>query len=458
MRYLSLLVIFLLITGAGCTNLRQKTTNEPTETFEEQEQEVLEQGEEELEVNDEQIETSDFDLVSSESTILKQLQTTGRGSQLKNGLNTILSNRSVLLLGGECQVETYTDLAQTVYRQKEIGSYSIIIASFEEDVLSESDSCIKMLFPLTDIESLKSMLALLQSDFQDQLEETEVSLTIQQDLPGTCEEVAAYVAKKFPKSAERAYERCTSIREQEEEQGGEADEDLQNEGNNVACTIVPDSQCSPNMSSEDYVLYAQKFFTPTDSTVIEEASRYSGIEDMYKAMQLRYWVADTEIYGCSDKFALPKDYLAQSPEFTSSPVCEKQSAVGDCDDQASASGSLYEAAAFFGKDNVRTALGMVQFGNSPLDIGGHAWTEVYYEGQWFPVDAVFGNTCYENGRCYSYSESELIDWDYFRYVEYPVIEYWGWSNDKYYYLPATAESSSGLPAYWKEKASTIYGR
>ncbi|MBI2473953.1 hypothetical protein HYV70_05380 [Candidatus Uhrbacteria bacterium] len=457
MRYLSLLVIFLFFTGAGCANLTQETTKTPAGTFEESEQETLEQDEEETDADMEEIESTDFDLVSSESIIVTQ-QKTGRNGRLKEGLTNILSNRTVLLLDGQCNIDTYVDLAQTVYRQKDIGSYSILVATFEEETLSETDSCIKMLFPLTDIESLKSMLALLQSDFQDQLDETEVSLTIQQDLPGTCEEVAEYVAKKFPKSAERAYERCKRIREQAQEQGSESDEELQNEGNNAACTIVPDSECSPNMSSEDYVRYAQNFFTPTDSTVIQEANRYSGIEDMYKAMQMRYWVADTEIYGCSDKFALPKDYFAQSPDFTSSPVCETNSAVGDCDDQASASGSLYEAAALFGKDNVRTALGMVQFGNSPLDIGGHAWTEVYYEGQWFPVDAVFGNTCYEDGRCYSYSESELIDWDYFRYVEYPVIEYWGWSNHKYYYLPATGEASSGLPDYWKEKASTIYGR
>src|SRR3989338_7707292 len=214
MRYVGLLVLFFLFLGVGCANQdEQKTEQASSATTQQETQEVVQQTQEEIETEDLPV----FDLISSQTTILAQLESSGRGGRFKEGLANILSDRSVLLLDGACNAQTYIDLAKTVYRQKDIGSYHIVIATFAEGALSTTDSCIKMFFPMTDIESLKSMLALLQSDFQNKLEETEVSLTIQQDLPGPCEEVAAYVAKRFPKSAERAYERCKRIRQQEQE-------------------------------------------------------------------------------------------------------------------------------------------------------------------------------------------------------------------------------------------------
>jgi hypothetical protein len=71
------------------------------------------------------------------------------------------------------------------------------------------------------------------------------------------------------------------------------------------------------------------------------------------------------------------------------------------------------------------------------------------------MDPTTGSYCDENGKCVIYTEDQLIDWDYFRYVSYPIVQYWGWSNDKYYYIPETGEGTSGLPSFWKEPSSTI---
>lgn len=340
-------------------------------------------------------------------------------------------------------------------REKDLGTYAIVIAQFQGSTppaVSESDACLKMSFPLRDIQSLRAMLTLLQEDFQGELTETNASVMIQDDLPGGCDEVVEQIAKRFPQAAEQARARCEALKERQEgeQQGGGETYD----STGAQCTVAPDKTCSPGMSSEQYPKYGMSFVTPSDGTVVAEAKKYADVGAMYLAAQKRYWQSDTSLFGCSDKFQKPSYYLATSPTIDSSMACA--AAVGDCDDKAVSFASLLIASGFFEPSEVRVAMGTVQFGKRPTDIGGHAWTEVYVGDHWIPVDATFGNVCQDNGTCTTYKDSDFVDWDYFNYVEYPVIEYWGWSNDTMYYISSTKETSANLPAYWKEEAKTIY--
>lgn len=364
--------------------------------------------------------------------------------------------RQIILVKSECDVSEYTEGA-TVLREKNVGDYTVSIVQYGDIDAPDTDDCVEMSFAAREVRKLRQMMTLLQEELQSDLEESEVSVSLQDDLPGSCDEVAQQIADRYPQAAERIRARCEQLKEQqqqEQEQG--ENEELQYDNDDAQCSVRPATGCSPSMSAAEYVTFSMDYFTPSNQVVQAEAARYSDIDSMYVAMQHRPWQSDSSIFGCSDKFQEPEYYFGTAPQLDTSMMCGMS--VGDCDDKANAFGSILVASGLFGADEVRTALGTVKFGNRPSDIGGHAWTEVYLadEGHWIPVDAVMGNTCYDSGSCTSYNESDFIDWDYFNYVEYPVLEYWGWSNDTKYYIPSTKEASAGLPAYWKEEAKTVY--
>lgn len=368
--------------------------------------------------------------------------------------------RQILLLDSTCDAGTYTDSAENVLREKDLGTYTVVIAQYGESEPPKADgSCVKMSFPPKDIKSLREMMALLKEQDQQKLEDSGVSVALQQDLPGSCEQVAAEIAKRFPTFAEKALERCKQQQEQQEQEQQEGnDEELLYDSTAQQCGVKPDSGCSPSMSATEYVQYAMDYITPNDATVIAQASQYEDIGSMYRKMQENPWQSDTSLFGCSDKFQKPAYYLQTSPTISSSMMCGAW--VGDCDDKADAFSSMLIASGLFPAEHVRVALGTVQFGKSWNSIGGHAFTEVYIEdekdGHWVVVDAVMGETCYDNGECTSYDENDYIAWDYYNYVEYPVLEYWGWANNELYYIPSSGQGSQGLPAYWKEEAQTMY--
>ncbi|HBO99632.1 MAG: hypothetical protein UU48_C0006G0038 [Candidatus Uhrbacteria bacterium GW2011_GWF2_41_16] len=438
------ILLLVLFVGVGCvpssTPLQKTTENE-----EQKKTEVV---------------SSQTSSSASSETEISDI-TTRRG-RLRDKLTGMMKNgspRQILLLDSSCESATYTKEAKEGYREKDLGTFTVIIASFDEGkapVVDGSDSCLKMSFPARDFASLKKMLNLLSEDLQKTLESSNVSVTIQEDLPGACDKVAEYIARRNPSLAEKAYARCKVLqdKQKQEQDSQEGNDDTLYDGNSISCTVAPDAVCSPGMDTTQYVKYAMGFITPMDASVTSEAARYSDIEAVYQAMQVRPWQSDTSLFGCSDKFQLPKYYLSTSPSITSSMECGM--AVGDCEDQADTFSSLLIASGLFDASEVRTALGMVQFGNRPWDVGGHAFTEVYVGDHWFPVDAVFGNTCDEKGNCTNYNADDLIDWDYFNYVEYPVIEYWGWANNEWYYIPSTGEGTAGIPAWWKEESKTTY--
>ena len=370
----------------------------------------------------------------------------------------IIGPRQILVIASTCDTKPYTDTAKQIFRQKNLGTYTVILAEYlplkSAPSVSVSDTCLKMSFPGRDLASLKQMKDLLQADLQTTLETTGVSATIQDDLPGSCEKVADTIAKRFPKAADQAYARCKALKEQQQNQGSQGDSTLVYDSPNAQCTTKPDTTCSPGMTSSDYIKYAMSFVTPTDSLVKTEAAAYKDIGSLYQRMQKRFWQADTTMFGCSDKFQKPNYYLSSSSVLTSNMECGI--AGGDCEDKALTTASLLISSGLFKSADVRVAMGTVKFGNKPTDIGGHAWNEVYLGDHWMPLDPTFGNTCDTNGKCTSYTNDQLVAWDHFNYVDYPVLEYWGWSNNEFYYDASTKQGSSNLPAYWKEPGHTIY--
>ncbi|HLD17734.1 MAG TPA: transglutaminase-like domain-containing protein [Patescibacteria group bacterium] len=398
---------------------------------------------------------SDVSRSSQESSSVSSGRPVAPPRESLQNLKSQRGSRQILLVGTGCDVSAYTENASKIYQEKDLGSFTVVIAQFdgtEPPKVDSSDACLKMSFPSRDLVSVRKMLALLQEDLQKQLESSGASVSLQNDLPGSCDRVAAIVTKRFPSFAQKAKARCEALKAQQQKEQGSGQDDLQYDSENQQCGVKPDSACSPGMSESQYVAYTMGFVTPSDSAVVGEAKKYATIDDLYTAMQKRPWESDTNLFGCADKFQKPNYYLTTSPTLESNMMCGL--AAGDCDDKANAFASLLIASGLFDRSEVRVAMGTVQFGSRPTDIGGHAWTEVYLGDHWIPVDATVGVSCNDNGACTPYQPG--FDWDYFNYTTYPVIEYWGWANDQWSYIVSTKQASSGLPAYWKEEAKTAY--
>ncbi|PJA47341.1 hypothetical protein CO172_01950 [Candidatus Uhrbacteria bacterium CG_4_9_14_3_um_filter_36_7] len=364
--------------------------------------------------------------------------------------NNIDPNHWVLLINSSCDSDSYKKQVKEIYRERTIGSYTILVVDASSKL--QTDACIKMSFAASDLASLREMIRFLQADLQTQLEKTNWRSMVGEDLPGSCEEVVVYVKNKYPRFADRIATRCEALKQQQQGQE-EGNKEDQYQNTNAACTIAPDPICSSGMDSSTYIRYAMDFIIPDDQSVISESKTYKSIDELYTFMQIQPWQSDTALFGCADKFQKPNYYLNTSPTLQSSAMCGYR--VGDCEDQALTTVSLLIASGLVPEQNVRVAMGMVQSGSRPWEIGGHAWPEIYMDGHWFAMDPTMGSYCDENGKCTILNENQLINWDYFRYVNYPVVEYWGWSNDIYYYITSTGEGTSGLPSFWKEKSSII---
>src|SRR3990167_457940 len=211
-RFLSLffLVGIVIIMGAGCKN-----------TPANQNSSSISQNEEAFTQEDLPVFDSDVSSPSSSPNSTSQNESTSSRGPLRGRVQEVVAGRSILLLNEGCSLEDYKDQALQVYQEKDLGTSAVLVAEFEEGTTFEGDACVEMFFPVTDIASLKTLLQTLQLDLQNYLDDTEVALTIQQDLPGTCEEVAAYIAQKHPKFADRALARCEQLQKQREDQGDE---------------------------------------------------------------------------------------------------------------------------------------------------------------------------------------------------------------------------------------------
>ncbi|MEZ5334104.1 MAG: hypothetical protein R2741_02120 [Methanolobus sp.] len=92
----------------------------------------------------------------------------------------------------------------------------------------------------------------------------------------------------------------------------------------------------------------------------------------------------------------------------------------------------------------------MNFGGS---TGGHAWVEVYEDGEWFPVDATVGPYYDDDLEEVVYPDDyEDIDFDYFQDEDYTVVQLWYYYNNEYFL--DTSSGSGDAPDNWDDIPSS----
>ncbi|WP_340820354.1 hypothetical protein [Methanolobus sp. WCC4] len=151
-------------------------------------------------------------------------------------------------------------------------------------------------------------------------------------------------------------------------------------------------------------------------------------DEIYEAAVEWIWVSDSVLHGQQELWLTPTEFLEETPDYDSNPVSGE--IVSDCEDQANTLASLLIGSGEYDESDVRVAIGLVNFDGS---TGGHAWVEVYEDGEWFPVDATVGPYYDEDSDEVIYPDDyEDIDFEYFQDEDYSVIELWYYYNNEYF--------------------------
>jgi hypothetical protein len=177
------------------------------------------------------------------------------------------------------------------------------------------------------------------------------------------------------------------------------------------------------------VLRIQEYVTPYADAVQDylEDEDLDDADEIYETAVSWIWVSDATLNNQPDGWLTPTEFLQDTPDFDSNPVPGK--IVSDCTEQANTLASLLIGSGEYDEDTLRVVMGQVTGSN--ID-GGHAWIEVYEDGEWFPVDATVGPHYDENLEKVIYPDNyEDVDFDYFRDENYSVIEIWYYYNNKY---------------------------
>ncbi len=186
----------------------------------------------------------------------------------------------------------------------------------------------------------------------------------------------------------------------------------------------------------------QKYITP-DNSIVQSYLTHNAINTARKAYSTAVdwiWVSDLTLHKKLEHWLLPAEFITNTPTDPDNPV--PGSMVSDCESHAYTLVSLLEIIGTE-KANVRVVIGKVEFEG---ETGGHAWVQIYENGEWFELEAT-------SGPYWDDDENELVDsigfpFSYFKTRPYPVEEYWAFFNDKYYYNPDTGLKSPDLPVHW----------
>jgi hypothetical protein len=186
----------------------------------------------------------------------------------------------------------------------------------------------------------------------------------------------------------------------------------------------------------------QKYVTP-DNSIVQLYLTNNGIDTARKAYNAAVdwiWVSDLTLHKKLELWLLPAEFITNTPNDPDNPV--QGNMVSDCESQAYTLVTILEILGI-PKANVRVVVGKVEFEG---ETGGHAWVQVYENGEWFELEAT-------SGPYWDDDENKLIEnngflFSYFKTRPYPVEEYWAFFNDKYYYNPDTGLKSPDLPIYW----------
>jgi len=186
----------------------------------------------------------------------------------------------------------------------------------------------------------------------------------------------------------------------------------------------------------------QKYITP-DNSIVQTYLNDQGIKTANNAYSKAInwiWVSDIILHKKYEHWLFPAEFITSTSNDPDNPVPGNM--VSDCEEHAYTLVSLLEIIGT-SKDNVRVVIGKVEFEG---EAGGHAWVQVYENGEWFELEPT-------SGPYWDDDENKLVSsigfpFNYFKTRPYPVLEYWAFFNDKYYYNPDTGLKSPDLPDHW----------
>jgi hypothetical protein len=166
------------------------------------------------------------------------------------------------------------------------------------------------------------------------------------------------------------------------------------------------------------------FVTPESQTIKALAAQTHGYEDAYQMALQWIYVSDEKLNHSIDKWLTPHEFLTNVPHYPGNPLPGK--AVSDCEEKANTLVSIIRAQGVQ-PEEVRVVLGEVTFGDSET---GHAWVELYLEGQWTVLDPCLGP--YWDDRFEKLICRQGVPFQYYRSHVYPVLQVWIYYNDVYH--------------------------
>ncbi|WP_321430283.1 hypothetical protein [uncultured Methanolobus sp.] len=209
-------------------------------------------------------------------------------------------------------------------------------------------------------------------------------------------------------------------------------------------------QANPPETTGD--LRVQEYVTPY-ADAVQDYLRDENVHDadeIYKTAVSWIWVSDATLNDQPDGWLTPTEFLQDTPDFDSNPVSGE--IVSDCTEQANTLASLLIGSGEYDEETLRVVMGQVTSSNVN---GGHAWVEVYEDGEWFPVDATIGPHYDDDLEEVVYPENyEDIDFDYFRDENYSVVDLWYYYNNEY--IIDVSSGTGDAPDYWYSIPSSYY--
>ncbi|MBU1939373.1 transglutaminase-like domain-containing protein [Candidatus Micrarchaeota archaeon] len=200
--------------------------------------------------------------------------------------------------------------------------------------------------------------------------------------------------------------------------------------------VLPPEQISPY----------QVYVTPFDSAVRSLAASLNGKQGIYSAAVSWMWVSEQTLNNESEKWLMPNEFLTQTPSYPNNPLQGR--IASDCEEQANTLVSLLRASGIK-PENVRVALGKVNFNGK---IGGHAWVEIYENGQWFALEPTSGD--YWDDDDSALHESDGLPYAYYATHRYPFTEIWYYYNDIYFYN--LKQKKGNAPSSWTPNIPRLF--
>lgn len=197
--------------------------------------------------------------------------------------------------------------------------------------------------------------------------------------------------------------------------------------------------------------YFQEYVTPYDDAVLSYLEE-KGLDDKYSIYQAAVswiWVSDTTLTGKQEAWLYPSQFLYDTPSYNTNPV--SGAIVSDCSEQANTLASLLIASDEYDESTVRVAIGEVSLSGMS---GGHAWVEVYEEGEWFPLDPTVGPYYDERTGCVVDNDESKKGYYCFKDRKYSVVKLWYYYNNEYFI--DVISGTGNAPDNWKAVPSGYF--